>query len=276
MSVISFFKTEYGVSSFKFDAGETNWIPYRSKSTKPMANPNTYTTLYAELAYKADMKIRHQEVRAAVNSQHLPVFVRMMDKDSNWGYKNGLKTLIPHVLTFGLIGYPFVLPDMIGGNAYSGYITGTVYPDRELFIRWLEATVFMPSLQFSVTPWLYDEEVVEITKKMVALHEKYAPVIIELAKDCVTSGAPINRPLWWLDPEDETCQTIDSEFLLGNDILVAPVLDKGATCRHIYLPVGEWRDELRNGEVLTGGMWLKDYKVELHELAYFTRSINQD
>ena len=40
----------------------------------------------------------------------------MMDKDSRWGYNNGLKTLIPHALTFGVIGYPFVLPDMIGNK----------------------------------------------------------------------------------------------------------------------------------------------------------------
>lgn len=55
------------------------------------------------------------EVRAAWNSQHLPVFVRMMDKDSTWSRAKGLKTLIPTALTFTIVGYPFILPDMIGG-----------------------------------------------------------------------------------------------------------------------------------------------------------------
>jgi alpha-glucosidase (family GH31 glycosyl hydrolase) len=64
-----------------------------------------------------------------------------------------LKTLINTALTFGILGYPFILPDMIGGNAYSG-----MKPDRELFIRWLQATSLMPAMQFSIVPWQYDAE----------------------------------------------------------------------------------------------------------------------
>ena len=195
----------------------------------------------------------------------------MMDKDSNWGYDNGLKTLIPHMLTMGLIGYPFVLPDMIGGNAYGGSLTTTVYPERELFIRWLQVSVFMPSLQFSIPPWLYDDEVVSITKNMTALHEKFAPTIINLAKESVTSGAPINRPLWWISPNDETSLTIDSEFLLGDDVLVAPVLDLGARSRDVYLPRGTWKDVLRGVLVTSPGMWYKNYTAQLHELPHFLR-----
>ena len=106
----------------------------------------------------------------------------MLDKDTYWGSNNGLATLIPTLLHFGLIGYPFVLPgfikhrdidlfiyskfqiphtlkkmyslDMIGGNGYN-----TILPDRELFIRWMQANVFMPAMQFSYTPWDYNEEV---------------------------------------------------------------------------------------------------------------------
>ena len=51
------------------------------------------------------------------------------------------------------LGYPFVLPDMIGGNGYHGS------PTKELYLRWLEANVFMPGMQFSFVPWEYDEEV---------------------------------------------------------------------------------------------------------------------
>lgn len=49
-----------------------------------------------------------------------------------------------------MVGYPFVLPDMIGGNGYNN-----IRPDEEIFIRWLQANVFMPSLQFSYVPWDY-------------------------------------------------------------------------------------------------------------------------
>jgi alpha-glucosidase (family GH31 glycosyl hydrolase) len=57
---------------------------------------------------------------------------------------------------------------MIGGNAYSG-----MKPDRELFIRWLQATSLMPAMQFSIVPWQYDEEVINITQMFVKLHERH-------------------------------------------------------------------------------------------------------
>ena len=74
----------------------------------------------------------------------------------------------------------------------------------------------------------------------------------------------------WVAPSDETAQTIDSEFLVGNDLLVAPVLEKGAMSRDIYLPAGRWRSQTR-AEVLDGGMWHKDYPAKLDELPWFTR-----
>lgn len=56
-----------------------------------------------------------------------------------------------------MVGYPFVLPDMIGGNGYN-----EVTPDYEIFLRWLQANVFMPSLQFSFVPWQYTDANVNV------------------------------------------------------------------------------------------------------------------
>ena len=59
------------------------------------------------------------------------------------------------------LGYPFVLPDMIGGNGYStdDPLDESQPPSKELFVRWLQANVFMPGMQFSFVPWKYDAEV---------------------------------------------------------------------------------------------------------------------
>jgi alpha-glucosidase (family GH31 glycosyl hydrolase) len=189
----------------------------------------------------------------------------MLDKDSNWDNTNGLKTLINTALTFGILGYPFILPDMIGGNAYSG-----MKPDRELFIRWLQATSLMPAMQFSIVPWQYDEEVVNITQKFVKLHEEYSNLIIDLANEAVQTGAPIVRPLWWISPLDEESQITDSEFLLGNNTLVAPILEQNARSRNIYLPAGKWKDS-KNGRIIQGPKYLRKYSVQLDELPIFTR-----
>ena len=86
--------------------------------------------------------------------QDVPLFTRMLDKSSLWTDANGLRTLIPELLQFNLQGYSFVLPDMIGGNGYE-----VLLPAKELFVRWMQANVFMPSLQFSFVPWDYDQQV---------------------------------------------------------------------------------------------------------------------
>ena len=261
----------YGVDSFKFDAGESNFIPNGAITEVAMDNPNDYSKRFAELSYDMDPNTRMLEVRVGAGTQNLPVMVRLMDKNSNWGYDNGLRSLIPHVLTFGIIGYPFVLPDMIGGNAYTGItMKSSKYPDRELFVRWLEVNALLPALQFSVAPWQYDSEVVAITHAMCDLHQKFTSTIIKLAKEATETGAPIIRPVWWIAPADPEAFDIDSQFLLGNDVLVAPVVEDGARSRDIYLPTGKWRDNLRGG-VHEGGQWFRSYRVDLAELPYFTR-----
>lgn len=104
------FSYEHNLDSFKFDAGETNYLP-NDFSLKNAPYPNKFSELYCAACAELGEMI---EVRTGSRSQRLPVFVRIMDKDSRWGYDNGLKTLIPCALTFSILGYPFILPDMIG------------------------------------------------------------------------------------------------------------------------------------------------------------------
>ncbi|XP_059158890.1 myogenesis-regulating glycosidase-like isoform X2 [Physella acuta] len=257
-----YLKDKYNVASFKFDAGEVLWIPGTYRLSQSLATPNYITRQYSTLTFMADDQ-RRQELRVGFRSQESSLMVRMLDRDSNWSHRLGIKTLIPCALTFGFMGYPFVLPDMIGGNAYGGF------PDAELFIRWLQATTFMPILQFSIVPWMYNDTYVDLARQLVKLHEDYADKIIELAENARKTGEPINRPLWWLDPYDDQALSTDTEFLLGSDVLVAPVLDQGAVSRDIYLPVGRWKDET-TGKLYEGRQWLKDYPAPLNVLPYFT------
>ncbi|PSN31308.1 hypothetical protein C0J52_14633 [Blattella germanica] len=254
---------ENGIDSLKFDAGETSWLPQIPVLSADIdLQPSIYTNAYVNAVSKFGPMI---EVRVAQRSQNLPMFVRMLDKDTNWGWTNGLKTLVTTLLQMNMVGYPLVLPDMIAGNGYAG-----VFPSKELFIRWLQANVFMPSIQYSYVPWDFDDETVALSLEYTLLHAQYADKIVELFNKAVQDGSPVNPPIWWIDPTDEVAQTIDSEYLLGEEILVAPILDEGATSRDIYLPRGEWRDELRS-ETITGPVWLRDYQANLHELPYFTR-----
>jgi alpha-glucosidase (family GH31 glycosyl hydrolase) len=206
------------------------------------------------------------ETRVGYKTQDLPIFVRMLDKNSEWGYNGGLQTLIPTALIMSIGGYSFVLPDMIGGNAYKNF------PSKDLYIRWLQVNTLMPTLQFSITPWDYKEasqEVIDISKSMLKLHEQYSPVIIELAKNAVKTGEPIMRPIWWIAPNDVNTFSIEDQYLVGNDILVAPVVTENARKRNIYLPQGQWQDH--RGVLHTGPTTLVDFKAELNELPFFVR-----
>ena len=106
---------------------------------------------------------------------------------------------------------------------------------------------------------------------MCELHEKWADMMIYLARESVRTGAPIIRPLWWADPDNEDAQTIDSQFLVGDELLVAPILEKGATTRNVYLPSGTWRDE-NTGKDLVGGRWYYGYPAKLADLPHFIRA----
>ncbi|XP_015683819.1 myogenesis-regulating glycosidase-like [Protobothrops mucrosquamatus] len=258
---------KYGISSFKFDAGETCYLPKEFTTFQLFPDPSTWSRYYAEMASPFH---KLAEVRVGYQTQHIPCFVRIIDRDSIWGYELGLKSIIPTVLSIGLLGYHFILPDMIGGNFVADKTDGAEQiPDRELYLRWLELSAFMPSMQFSIPPWLYDKEVIEIALKFTKLHESLvAPLLLELAGEITTTGDPIIRPIWWISPGDESAHKIDSQFLIGDTLMVAPVLEMGKQERDIYIPAGKWRSY--KGELFEKTPTLiTDYPVDLDEVAYF-------
>lgn len=93
---------------------------------------------------------------------------------------------------------------MIGGNQYGNDVI-----TKELFIRWLQASTFMPSLQFSYAPWHFDQETVDIARKFTELHEEHADYIIERFNLAISKGEPVNVPVWWIDEDDADAQIID-------------------------------------------------------------------
>ncbi len=96
-----------GINSFKFDAGEVGWLPKDFALLDATRSPNEYSEKYARMAAHMGPMI---EVRVGSGTQDLPIFVRMLDKDSKWGFNNGLKSVLTTALTFSILGYPFILP----------------------------------------------------------------------------------------------------------------------------------------------------------------------
>ncbi|KAJ0175335.1 hypothetical protein K1T71_009476 [Dendrolimus kikuchii] len=263
LSRLQMLRKAYGLDSFKFDGGESSWspqIPILKGNVRDQ--PGVITAGYVRAVAQFGPMV---EVRTGYRTQDLPIFVRMTDKDTYWTFENGLPTLVTTLLQMNMNGYPLVLPDMIGGNGY------TEPPSKELFIRWLQANVFMPSMQFSYAPWDFDQETIEISKKFVALHAKYALEIIKACEKAATDGSPVNPPIWWIAPNDTATYDIWDEFLLGESILVAPVLERHARSRDVYLPAGDWFAQGNPNLKLKGGDWIRNYPAPLDTLPYFIR-----
>lgn len=82
------------------------------------------------------------------------------------------------------------------------------------------------------------------------------------------------RPLWWLDPHDEATYGIFDQFALGDDLIVAPVVTKGAISRDIYLTAGTWQDVFDPTFVVQGGQYLRNFDAPLSKLPTFQRVID--
>lgn len=260
----------YNLTSLKFDAGGESYLPrciYVENMTHPTHFSQAYVQFVSDQAYAP-----RAEVRVGYFSQAQPVLFRMLDRTSSWGLDNGLKSVLTTMLSLGIAGYPFVLPDMVGGN-------GT--PHKHLFIRWLELNAFLPALQLSFPPWTFDQETEDITKTYIDLHEEiYDTYIRPLVNTAVNRGLPIIRPLWWIAPEDSQTHSVDDQFLVGNTLLVAPILEDskdstGSVNRSVYLPKGSWQclaEACTNGTTFTGPAHL-DFQVSLNDILRFFKNL---
>lgn len=251
---------ETGLDGFKFDAGEACFLSPGAVTHRQISS-NEYTHTYVEAV--AD-HYRLTEVRSGWRNQRAPIFFRQWDKTTAWGLGNGLHSVLTGALALGLAGYPFVLPDMVGGNAYDETA------DAELMIRWTQLNALLPSMQFSLAPWDYGEECAEICRRYANLHSEFSPHMIALARQATQTGEPIIRPIFWLDTNNENALSCNDEFVLGNDLLVCPIVHPGASRRTIVLPPGSWKDHWTD-EVFHGPGRLIDYPAAIETLPFFER-----
>ncbi len=250
---------ETGLDGFKFDAGEACYLPADAVTSGVLA-PNDYSHRYADFVSR---RFPGSDLRTAWRNQRGTFLLREWDKHSEWGLGNGLRSVLSQALTFGLIGYPFVLPDMIGGNEYGGQ-----HAEDELLVRWAQMNALLPQMQFSVAPWERGPEVTRRARDAAKLHMGFAPEIERLAAEAVATGAPITRALLYEFPDDPMTETIWDEFMLGDRWLVAPVVEPGARVRDVYLPEGRWRDDA--GVTHHGARWVH-VPAPLDRLPYFER-----
>ncbi len=237
----------YGVDGFKLDGGDAEHYAQASMLTGAVAfdasaTPNRHTEAFARVGLDFPLN----EYRACWKMGGQPLAQRLRDKEHSW---EDLRKLVPGMVNLGLMGYPFGCPDMIGGGEYLSF-RNLAAIDQELIVRAAEVHALMPMMQFSVAPWrVLSPENLAICRRMAALHTERGAAILALARESASTGEPVVRSLEYSYPNRGYADVLD-QFLLGPDILVAPVVEKGARKRRLVVPPGRWRGD--DGSIVEG------------------------
>ena len=258
---LDYLQNMYGVDGYKLDAGDFEYYPPNIISMKQIT-ANEHSRLFATIGLKYPLN----EYRACWKMGGKPLVQRLRDKEHNW---IDIKKLIPDMLLQGLVGYAFACPDMIGGGEISSFWGEKNNLDQDLIVRSAQCHGLMPMMQFSVAPWrVLDSVHFDAVKKVVALRNRFIPVIIELAKAAAATGEPIIKYLDYVFPNQDFT-AINDQFLLGDSIMVAPMIDNKNKTRIIRFPKiskGKWIGD--DGKMYKGGTTV-EIEVPLDRLPFF-------
>jgi alpha-glucosidase/alpha-D-xyloside xylohydrolase len=223
--------------------------------------------------------------------QRYASFLWSGDVYSTW---ETLKTHIPIGINTGLSGIPYWGTD-IGGFVPTPEFTA------ELYLRWFQFGAFCPLFRCHGRNWklrlpwgwntgdpgpmeisryegaaipdpseLHNAQVEPICRKYLELRYRMLPYIYSAVRECTLTGMPVMRALWLHYPHDPKAVARDDEYLWGRDVLVAPVVEKSATLRQVYLPAGSWYD-FWTGERIEGGREISR-NVDLEIMPLYVRA----
>ncbi len=253
-----------GADGFKFDAGDASY--YDSDDlTFGQVTPNMQSKLWAQFAARYE----YAELRACVGLGGVPIMQRLADKNSCWEGRKGILALIPNMLQAGLAGYPYCCPDMVGGGQEADFADGRVH-DEELMVRSCQCSALMTSIQFSYAVWQRSgKRAQDIVRACVRLRGEYKEYLRSLLKQCEKTHDPLMRGMEYEFPHQGLARVSD-QFMLGERLLVAPVLYKGMERRGVALPAGcRWK-YIPTGAVYDGGQTVQ-VEAPLDVLPYFER-----
>ena len=234
---------DQGVAFFKNDDGE--YLPEVNRSWSGLRAPE-YHNLYGFYYGRAVFTKSQQHLspdRALVfsrmvwaGSQRFPaVFLG----DQRPRYQD-LQRALRAGLNLSVLGFSYWAADVLG-----------LYrrPTREIHQRYSQATLLGPIARYFSTPrdrrrdpWGHGDECLESFRTHADLRMQLLPYLYSQARLAFDTGWPIVRPLLLEYQEDERARSVDDQFLVGDRLLVAPVLEKGALAREVYFPEGRWYD----------------------------------
>jgi len=243
---------ELNVDGFKTDGGE--FIYPRdvrfADGSRGHEGRNTYANNYIGAAYRLVQEVRGGDgltfSRAGyTGAQRFPMHWAGDERSTFAAFRSSVIA----GLNAGVSGIPFWGWDIAG---FSGEV-----PSAELYVRATAMACFCPVMQYHAetkavpsqerTPWNIAERtgtpaVIDIYRFYAHLRMNLLPYLYSQARTSAETGLPMMRPLWLMHPEDRATWSMADEYYLGEDLLVAPVIEESVTSRRVYLPKGLWYD----------------------------------
>lgn len=269
---------DYGVRVFWLDADEPELMPMHAENIRyalgtGLEVTNIYPLLHQKGFYEGMLAEGQNEVinlsrSAWAGTQRYGAAVWSGDIRSRFDI---LRAQIPAGLNIAMSGIPWWTTDI------GGFMDGDTRTDyfKELIVRWFQYGVFCPLFRLHGVRqplnglygaqssgadnevWSFGEQAYEIIRGLLFLREKLKPYLRALNQAAHRHGAPPMRPLVYDFPADPAAANLADQFMLGPDLLVAPVVEQGALSRDVYLPAGaDWLDawtmkEVRGGQRIT-------------------------
>ena len=275
---------ELGVGAIKVDFGEAAPLDGIYASGKSgWYEHNLYPLRYNKAVQEITKEVTGDNIMWArsawAGSQRYPLHWGGDAATTNTGMLGTLRA----GLSFGLSGFAFWSHDM------GGFVKST---PEELYCRWIPFGFLTSHTRAHgappTEPWLYESERVQNTFRLSAeMKYKLMPYVYAQAKECTEKGLSMTRPLFMEFPNDPASWRVETEYMFGSQILVAPLMETGITEREVYVPEGKWID-YQTGKVYEHGwqtivadgelpiiMLVRDGSVLPHvELAQSTKDIN--
>ncbi len=241
---------------------------------------NVYGHNWTEMLYEKfaenypDKRLFSLNRSGFAGTQRYGIFPWSGDVSRNW---SGFKAQLPLMLGMSMSGVPYIHADAGGFAGGDG--------DKELYVRWLEFAAFTPifrphgtalyekdpnAFSFPSEIALMDEPYKSIARQVDMERYKLLPYNYTLSYRQAVNGEPLVSPLYYYFGSDTAAVNINDEFMRGREMLVAPVLEKGATMKNVYLPKGEWYD-LYSNEKIDGGKWVSE-NLSLNHIPVFVKA----
>ncbi|MBS3788318.1 alpha-glucosidase [Candidatus Bipolaricaulota bacterium] len=244
---------ELGISGWMADYGE--YLPsdaVLNSGADPMSHHNRYPVEWARLNYEALKEAdKADEALFFTRSGFTKSPAESMlfwpgDQNIGWGKHDGLKSVVPALLSSGLSGFSLNHPD-IGGYRSISVPLFTYHRSDELVKRWIELATFTAAFRWHSGSeperniQVYEnDEISEYFARFARVFKALEPYREKLMEEAQDKGLPLVRHLMLHYPDDSEVYALDQEFMLGPDFLVRPVVSKGVREVSVYLPKGEW------------------------------------